>query len=298
MNKAKANKPKDIFDTACVRVRRGKGQKLAGSNDDPYLLVRCAEDAVERILDINREFSRTLIFANIEISKLIKARTEYKLGHIICVDHTSHPNGLDLVCRETALPFAPHSFDLVINCLSLHTVNNVQHALMEIKTLLKPDGVFIGALFGGETLGALRHALYETEDTLYNRVTPRVSPMISLQQAAKLLQSSGFTMPVSDRDLVQTHYASLSSLFYDLRRMGETNTLLGKTNTPVSKRFFEMLTHIYTRDHANNAGKLIVKFDILWLTGWVHHKDQPKPLKPGSATTRLSDVLGVPESKL
>ncbi|PHR92869.1 MAG: SAM-dependent methyltransferase [Robiginitomaculum sp.] len=297
------NKAKDIFDTRLVRARRARGQKHA---IDPFLLHRCADDAAQRILDINRTFSRTLIFANPEISKRIVQIVQEagdkeagdKLEHVVCVDHSDAVDGLDLVCAETGLAFMSGSFDLVINALSLHGVNHVPQALGEMKRLLKPDGLLIAALFGGETLGALRHALYETEDTLYGRVSPRVSPMVSLQQAAKLLQTAGFAMPVTDRDVVQIHYSNLASLYADLRRMGETNTLNGRARRPVSKRFFQKLEQIYARDHGDASGKFIVKFELVWMTGWTPHKDQPKPLKPGSAKTRLADALGVKEQKL
>lgn len=272
------NETKDIFDTNLVQKRRVRGRKLG---IDPFLHHRCADDAIERILDINRTFTRTLLIANTDITTRIIAATGHKLGETYCVDT------LDAV--ET------QGFDLIFDGLNLHTINAVPQSLAKIKTLLKPDGLYIAALFGGETLSGLRHALYEVEDTLYGQVTPRISPMITLQQGAKLLQSTGFAMPVTDRDLVTINYSGLSALFTDLRKMGETNALVGRSKRPVTKRFFTELHSVYSRDHSTENGKLRVNFDILWLTGWAPHKDQPKPLKPGSAKARLADALGVPE---
>jgi len=158
--------------------------------------------------------------------------------------------------------------------------------------------LFICAFFGGETLRELRHALYEAEDASLGRVSPRVSPMIDVQQAAGLLQKSGFKMPVIDRDFVKVSYNSLDGLFKDLARMGERNALAQRSKAGSSKGLFDKLNEIYKRDHTNKKGKLNVGFDIIWMTGWSAHPDQQKPLKPGSATSRLSDALGVKEHKL
>jgi hypothetical protein len=161
-----------------------------------------------------------------------------------------------------------------------------------------PDGLFIGVLFGGDTLSALRHGLYEAEDEVYGQVSPRISPMIKLQHAAGLLQSGGFTMPVVDRDLVRVNYSALSRLFMDLRDMGETNALTDRSRAPTSRRFFRTLEAIMKRNSGDENGKLVTVFDLICMAGWKAHKDQPKPLKPGSATTKLSDALGVKEQKL
>lgn len=271
---------KDIFDADIIRTRRARGRKR---DTDPFLHDRCADDAVDRILDINRTFTNALLIANTDITNRMLAALGPKVEQVICVEHLSEVDGKD--------------FDLIVDCLNLHTINAVPQVLTKTRNLLKPDGLYIAALFGGDTLGRLRHALYEVEDRLYGQVTPRVSPMITMQQGAKLLQSTGFAMPVTDRDLVNINYTKLSSLFEDLRRMGETNALVGRSKRPVSKRFFTELHTIYARDHSTDTHKLQVSFDIVWLTGWAPHKDQPKPLKPGSAKTRLADALGVTERK-
>ena len=295
MNEGKTNPPAPLFDRKLIRARRARGSQQSG---DAFLYTRVAEDALERVLDINRMFGHSLLLGNREISDHVVNQSGDKLGHVVRADHTDYSNGLDLVCDEEALPFQDDSFDFIFSGLSLHGVNAIPKTLMDIKRLLRPDGLFICALFGGETLRDLRHALYEAEDQSLGRVSPRVSPMIDVQQAAGLLQKSGFKMPVIDRDLVKVSYGSLSGLFQDLVRMGERNVLNERARTGASKSLFKNLMQIYERDHTNANGKLDVGFDILWMTGWTPHPDQQKPLKPGSATTRLSEALGVKEHKL
>jgi len=283
------------FDRPLVKRRRGRAQKMPG---DRFLYGRCADDAVSRVLDVKRKFGRTLLLGDKHLTRMVVDKLGAKIGLAICADFTTHPSGLDVVCDEEALPFKPKSFDLIINLLTLHGVNQVPAVLARIKTLLKPDGLFIGALFGGQTLSELRRAIYSAEEQLYGRVSPRVSSMIRLDQIISLLAGSGFAMPVADRDVVRVKYASLDRLYADLRLMGDTNILLARETSALSKRFFRLVEETYRRDHSDQTGKLNVSFETLWLTAWGPHPDQPKPLKPGSAQTKLADALGVQESKV
>lgn len=283
------------FDRKLLRVRRERGSRMG---EDRFLYKRVADDAVERVLDINREFERSLLIGDAEISETLVNTVGHKLGHIVRVDYTNGVPDLDIVADEERLPFIENSFDFIFSGLGLHAVNAVPQTLMSIKRLLKPDGLFIAALFGGTTLSELRHALYEAEDMTRGEVSPRVSPMIDVQQAAGLLQKSGFTMPVVDRDKVSVNYRSLDDLYADLRSMGETSILAARSRKGASKSLFDALKQIYQRDHKQNDGRLKASFDILWMTGWSPHESQPKPLKPGSAKARLSDALGVKEQKL
>ena len=295
MNEGKTQAPKPLFDRHLVRARRARGARQHG---DAFLYARVAEDALDRVLDVNRTFERSLLLGSHEISDLIVEQARAKFGHVIQADHTTDVKGLDLICDEEALPFVDNSFDFIFSGLTLHGVNAIPKALMDIRRMLRADGLFICALFGGETLRDLRHALYEAEDQSLGQVSPRISPMIDVQQAAGLLQKSGFNMPVVDRDFVRVSYGSLSGLFKDLARMGERNVLIERVRTGAPKSLFDNLEQIYERDHQNTRGKLEVGFDIIWMTGWTPHPDQPKPLKPGSAKTRLSQALGVKEHKL
>jgi SAM-dependent methyltransferase len=275
------------FDRALVKRRRERAQKLSG---DRFLFERCVDDVVERVLDVRRQFQNTLLIGDQNITQTVTKRLGDKIGHTTSVN--------DVVCDEETLPYKPESFDLVINLLTLQAVNKVPQALVKTRNLLKPDGLFLAAFFGGETLSVLRHVMYVAEDKLYGRVSPRVSSMITLDLATKLLSSSGFTMPVADRDMVNVSYNELGRLYADLRLMGENNVLTARSKMPVSRRFFREVEAIYKRDHSTEVGKFAVTFEIIWLTGWAPHPDQPKPLKPGSAKIKLADALGVGEEKL
>ena len=278
---------KGPFDCALVGRRRRRAENLSG---DRFLHTRCVDDVVERVLDVKRQFQNTLLIGAPDITQNIIERLGGKIGQPTCVN--------DVVSGKEDLPFKPESFDLVVNLLTLHAVNEVPQVLAKTRNLLTPDGLFLAAFFGGETLSVLRHVMYAAEDKLYGRVSPRVSSMITLDLATSLLSSSGFTMPVADRDMVNVSYTDLGRLYGDLRLMGETNVVAARTRTPVSHRFFREVETIYKRDYSTATGKLAVKFEIIWLTGWAPHPDQPKPLKPGSAKTKLADALGVEEGKL
>jgi SAM-dependent methyltransferase len=233
--------PKPLFDRALVRARRTRGARRDG---DAFLTQRVGDDAAERILDINRNFERSLLLGDPAMTAMLCDMVEPKLGQAVRADFINTTDTLDLICDEENLPFSDRSFDFIFSGLRLHAVNNIPKTLMDIKRLLTPDGLFICAFFGGETLRELRHALYEAEDIVTGQVSPRVSPMIDLQQAASLVQKAGFTMPVVDRDLVKVSYQTLDGLYADLRRMSETNALSGRSNIPSSKRLFQTLSEI------------------------------------------------------
>lgn len=283
------------FDRALVRIRRARAQPLPG---ECFLYPRIIRDISERLADINRMFGTALLLGDSRLTTGIAVQNINKISRTCRADHTDIRSGPDIVCDEERLPFADQSFDLVISVLTLHTVNRVPEMLMDINRILRADGAFIAVFFGGETLRDLRYAFYAAEEKVTGQITPRISPMIEVQQAAGLLQSAGFAMPVVDRDRLRVTYKDLHSLFADLRMMGETNVLSERSRRPASRALFDQLEQIYARTGSNSFGKPAVVFDILWMTGWAPHRDQPKPLMPGSAKARIADALGVKEQKL
>ena len=266
---------------------------------DHFLLRRCAEDAADRLTDVNRMFQNALILGNAQFADtLLSALPDGKIAAVTRADFSDAPGPETQFADEEALPFQPEQFDLIISALSLHRVNDLPGALVQINRALKPDGLFLGAMFGGNTLTQLRQSLYQAEDALYGGITPRIAPMTDFTQAAALLQRTGFALPVVDSDKVNVNYANPMRLFTDLKSMGETNALTARSRKPVSKRFLTKTAQIYAELFSNSDGKAVASFEILWLTGWAKHPDQQKPLKPGSAKTRLADALGVKETKL
>lgn len=203
--------------------------------------------------------------------------------------------GRDLVCEEDFLPFAPHSLDLVVSTLNLHTVNDLPGALLQIKQSLKPDGLFVAALLGGETLHELRACLSEAELELSGGITPRVAPFADKPQMGGLLQRAGFALPVVDSDIVTVTYDSIFALMKDLRLMGEGNAIAERSKAFTPRSLFFRAGELYAQKFAEPDGRIRASFEVIFLLGWAPHASQQQPLKPGSAQTRLADALGTDE---
>jgi SAM-dependent methyltransferase len=167
--------------------------------------------------------------------------------------------------------------------------------LLQIRRALKPDGLFLAALFGGETLTELRQSFAAAESEIEGGVSPRVAPFADLRDLGGLLQRAGFALPVTDVDRLTVRYDSVFGLLRDLRRMGATNSLVARRRKPLRRATLRRMTEIYALQFADHDGRIRATFDIVWLSGWAPHPDQQQPLKPGSAKARLADALGVRE---
>ena len=203
--------------------------------------------------------------------------------------------GLRVVADEETLPFRDSSLDLVVSMLSLQFVNDLPGVLLQIRRALKPDGLFLAALVGGESLGELRQAFAAAEAEIEGGVSPRVSPLVELRDAGALLQRAGFALPVADIDRLTVRYDSAFGLMRDLRHMGATNILLERRRTPLKRATLARMAEIYQKTFADADGRIRATFEIVWLSGWAPHASQQKPLRPGSAAARLADVLGAQE---
>jgi len=184
----------------------------------------------------------------------------------------------------------------VVSNLALHWTNDLPGALAQLRRALKPDGLLLAAMFGGETLAALRAALIEAELGETGGASPRVSPVADIRDAGMLLQRAGFELPVVDGDLITVSYADALALMRDLRGMGETNAVAERARTLTRRRVLARAAAGYPDRDAD--GRIQAGFQIIFLTGWSPHESQPKPLRPGSATTRLADALGSAEIKV
>lgn len=201
----------------------------------------------------------------------------------------AEPRRLVLAADEEALPFGPGRFDLVISCLSLQWANDLPGVLAQIRWSLKPDGLFLCALFGGDTLTALRRALFEGESAVRGGVSPRVSPFVDLRDAGGLLQRAGFALPVADADRIVVDWGSPLSLMRDLSRMGEGNALAERPRHLTSPATLLAAAERYPR---RDDGRVEAEFEVVYLTGWAPADNQQKPLRPGSAKASLADALG------
>ena len=202
-----------------------------------------------------------------------------------------------LVLDEERLPFANGSLDLLVSNLALHWSNDLVGALVQIRLALRPDGLFIGSMFGGATIAELRQSLLIAESEL-GGVGARVSPFADTFDGAALLQRAGFTLPVADSDKITVRYEHPLRLMADLRAMGETNILLDRPRTPISRALIARIAEVYAERFGLSDGRIPATFEIITLTGWAAHESQQQPLKPGSAKMRLADALRVTEHKL
>ena len=201
----------------------------------------------------------------------------------------------DVVGDAELLPFAPESLDLAVSVLSLHAANDLPGALAQMRRALKPDGLFLAALLGGDTLAELRQAFATAEAEITGGASPRVAPFTDVRTAGALLQRAGFALPVIDQDSHTVRYASALHLMHDLRAMGATNALVERDRRPLRRAVLARAIDIYGERFADADGRVRATFDVISLSGWAPHESQQQPLRPGSAAVRLADALGTRE---
>jgi SAM-dependent methyltransferase len=283
-----------IFDSALLRRRH---RRAAALGPVTFLLDRVAGDLAERLATVLRRFALAVDLGTPgEAVRNALARLE-SVGKIVAADvMPDAARGEILVAAdEEALPFADATLDLVVSALALQFVNDLPGVLVQIRRALKPDGLLLAALLGGETLTELRQSFAEAESDMEGGVSPRVAPFADLRDLGALLQRAGFALPVTDVDRVTVRYDSVFGLMHDLRRMGATNVLLARRRTPLKRATLRRMAEIYAERFADNDGRVRATFEIVWLSGWAPHPDQQQPLKPGSAKARLADALGTRE---
>jgi len=272
-----------LFDTKILDRYKNRAQPHI--QDHNFLFQWVMEDIENRLSFIKRDFDHYL---HLDVRAPF---LPHKNGHI--------PDIIPSADQSTQqLDAPPLSQDLIIAPLCLHSLNDLPGMLFQIKQALKPDGLFIGAVFGQETLRELRESLQQTEIDLYSGMHPRVHPFIHMQQMGDLLQRAGFTLPVIDSEIITVQYSSLTKLCHDLRFMGEGCALSERSKHFSARRLFEQAQEYYQKHFSNSDGLLNASFEIIFISGWAPSNHQQKPLKPGSATARLSDILKTSEEKL
>ncbi len=285
-----------LFDRALLRVRRRRALALGPAT---FLLDRVAEDFADRLALVLRRFNLAADIGTpgAALRRILKERN--LVGSIIATDSigasAEDDNTPRVAVDEEVLPFADSSLDLAVSALALHFVNDLPGVLVQIRRALKPDGLFLAALLGGETLTELRQAFAAAEAEIEGGISPRVAPFADLRDMGALLQRAGFALPVTDIDRLTVRYDSAFALMHDLRRMGATNALTERRRTPLRRMTLHRMAEIYAARFADADGRLRASFDIIWLSGWAPHESQQKPLKPGTARARLADALGTKE---
>jgi SAM-dependent methyltransferase len=275
-----------VFDRQAVRRHRDRAAPLV-SRIHP-ILADVADRLLDRLDDTTHRFSQALdVGGSGVVAPLLRARG------IGCVSLDLSPrmaalNGGPAVAGdEEALPFAPGSFDLVVANLSLHWVNDLPGALIQLRQALRPDGLFLASLPALGTLDGFRTALTEIESALRGGAAPRVSPFADLRDCAALLQRAGFALPVADADEIELLYADPLDLARDLRAAGETNAVAVRDRRiPPRGLIAAALAALPTRD-----GRTCARLRVAMLTGWSPAPGQPKPLPRGSGALSLTKVF-------
>lgn len=262
-----------LFDRDALTRKRAKADPKA-----LFLHEEAASEIKERLQTVNKSFNQVAIitaFPQIWTDRLPNAR--------IVADQ-------DLLDLGTGL-------DLVIHAGGLHWANDPVGQLIQSRRALKPDGLFLGVMCGGQTLHELRACLAEAEIAQTGGLSPRVAPMAEIRDLGGLLQRAGFALPVADSDQIATSYESVFHLMRDLRAMGETNVLIDRMPHFTRRAVMLDTEHRYRAAFAQ-GDRLIATYELIYLTGWAPDESQPQPLRPGSATARLADALGTGETKL
>ena len=285
-----------IFDTALTRQRLARAWR---GTPPMFLLERVAEDMLDRLSAVKREFASIVdlatpgpLLANALRAGLSNGTTQHLAPVAAALGYCR-----GVVADPQALPLASGSCDLIISALALHTINDLPGTLAQIRRALRPDGLFLACLPGGQTLHELRHSFAAAEAEITGGASPRVAPFADLRDLGGLLQRAGLALPVTDVDNVTVRYASMLALMQDLRAMGATNNLVQRSRKPLRREVLMRAGAIYAENFADPDGRVRATFELIWLSGWAPHESQQKPLKPGSARMRLAQALGTTEIK-
>jgi len=268
-----------IFDRQALRLHGERARRIAGNN---FLARDAAQGLAERLAAVQRTFGTALELnrSSAATSLLLRLARTWSLKTL---DEDEH------------IGVGPEQFDLIVSVLALHSVNDLPGVLVQARQALNPDGLFLAALFGGNTLFELRDALAAAELETLGGVSPRVAPFGAERDPGGLLQPAGFPLPVADVAKTIVRYRDFKTLVADLRALGETNALSERSRKPLPRRTLAAARAHYAAHHADADGKLRATFDVVYLTGWAPHESQQQPLKPGSATSRLAQALKTTE---
>jgi SAM-dependent methyltransferase len=266
-----------LFDRELLLMRQDRALRLGPAT---FLLDRVAEDMDERMHAVLRNFSDVADIWTPGEALRNQARDRFMSVTQI---------GLD--AGQETLPLAPDTLDLAVSALALQFVNDLPGVLAQIRRALRPDGLLLAAMIGGDSLTELRQAFAAAEAECEGGVSPRVIPFADLRDVGALLQRAGFALPVTDVDRIVVRYDSAFALMGDLRRMGATNILVERRRTPTRRATLLRMAQVYGERFADSDGRLRATFDVIWLSGWAPHESQQQPLKPGSAKAGLAEAV-------
>mgnify|MGYP002884923632 CR=1 FL=1 len=285
-----------VFNRAAVRHHRDRAANNISAHD--FLFSESAERLADRLDDVTRSFPLALDLGchGGELARALGGRGSIEtliqsdLSPVLAA--LAHGKGAPaLASDEEVLPFAEMTFDLIVSNLSLHWVNDLPGMLTQVRRALKPDGLFLAAALGGDTLHELRTSLFHAETEIEGGVSPRFSPLIDVRDLGNLMTRTGFALPVVDTETVTVSYGDPLKLLLDLRGMGETNANRDRRRTFTRRATLLRACEIYLETYADAVGRIPATFEIITITAWAPDPSQQKPLKPGSAQSRLADAL-------
>ncbi|KAH8092461.1 S-adenosyl-L-methionine-dependent methyltransferase [Cristinia sonorae] len=297
--------PFQVFDRNAKVLQKDRAATLSGgerSRTVDYVRDEIADMLIERFLDIKKNFNSILDLGSGpgHVSRLLETSMTKR---VIMLDSSQRTLKRDIdeqfeveverihADEENLLDVIPrNSQEAIVSCLSLHWVNDLPGALVQIKEALQPDGVFLGALFGGETLFELRTALQLAEVEREGGISPHVSPMTDSRDMSNLLGRAGFTLLTVDVDEIRVNYPSMWELMDDLRDMGESNAVVGRRHL-IHRDTLAAASAIYKELHGNPDGTIPATFQVIYVIGWKPAPNQPKPLGRGTGQTNLKDIL-------
>ena len=278
-----------------LRLARAKARFQPGND---FLVTRCVEDMLERLSAVNMTFeTAVLLFGRGEGPAQLLQQCG-QIQQVQRVEAAAHMGSANHLAAPDLLNLPDQSCDLIIAPLTLHWSNDLPGTLIQIHRALKPNGLFLGNLPGPDTLQELRHCLLQAESELSGGAANRVDAFTDIRDAGGLLQRAGFAIPVVDREAVTVRYDTVFDLVRDLRGFGATSHLENNGKPGLTRQVIARMAQIYAEQFADPDGRIRATFDIISLSGWAPHESQQKPLRPGSAKSRLADALNVDEIKL
>ncbi|VAW03451.1 SAM-dependent methyltransferase, BioC-like [hydrothermal vent metagenome] len=289
-NTDQKNNPAVVFDRTALRKNR---DRVAGDFSQHDFLVREVADRLyDKYRDINRDFQHILDLGCHGGEMAARLKDKFVIAQDLSDGFLHRGDGMRVQADEEFLPYRPASLDLVVSNLSLHWVNDLPGCLAQIMQVLKPDGLFLGAMLGGESLTELRQSMMEAEINIRGGASPRISPFLDMRDGGALLQRAGFALPVAEVDRITVTYENAFKLMQELRAMGEANILSKRMRGLTTPRVMMECARIYQEKFTDHRGRIKATFDIIYLMGWSPHKSQQQPLKPGQGKVSLTDVFG------
>jgi len=258
-----------------------------------FLMEAAVQDLADRLAVVGRSFgpSAAIHCRTVDATRVILASG--KATNVLRLESDAVLlNGDGLVTPPDELPLDPGSIGLAVSLYALDAVNDVPGMLIQIRRALRPDGLFLGCMAGAGTLAELRESLIAAEIELSGGASARVHPFADVRDVGALLQRAGFALPVADIETVTVRYGSMLPLIADLRAMGATNALIGRSRHPARRELFVRAAQIYAERFADPDGRLRATFSTIWMSGWAPDASQQKPLRPGTAKVSLKEVLG------